>query len=609
MNGKVAASPATETRSAQNAFDPDRFPSDVQIPSILCNSGLLDEQAAADLGARAEEEGATVQSVLARLDLIPEEQWMQAIAAWIGLPFVRIDPLRLNNQVVIGVLPFRFAQKHQMLVVDRRDDLLTIALGRPYHGVPLADIANMTGLRIEPVVATPTDVSRCITYFYGIHRSLTQAEAELVAPTVDPGNLEQLYELRGLAEISLDSKPLVNTVNYLLHSAFDQRASDIHVEPKRRETWIRFRIDGILHTVMRIEDAPERGVDAEGRQRAGKKLHGAIISRIKMMAGLDIAEKRRPQDGRIKISHGVREIELRLSVMPVAFGEKVVLRIFDPDVLLKDLGELGFAGGELTTYNEFISNSNGIILVTGPTGSGKTTTLYSSLRHLSTGETNITTIEDPIELVHEEFNQIAVRERVGITFATAIRTILRQDPDIIMVGEIRDRDTAENAVQAALTGHLVFSTLHTNDAPSSITRLIDMGVPPFLISSTVIGVIAQRLVRTVCRACATSYPPSAAEIERMGLQVPAEQRELLRFRRGEGCPSCRYTGYYGRGGIFEIMPMSPRLRQLTRDCADAKEIRLHACAEGMTTLRESALRKVAQGLTTVEEIRRVTSEV
>jgi general secretion pathway protein E len=374
----------------------------------------------------------------------------------------------------------------------------------------------------------------------------------------------------------------------MLQHAFESRASDIHIEPKREESLIRFRIDGVLHDI----------------QKMPKIVHAAVTSRIKTMSRLDIAERRRPQDGRVKTNRAGREVELRVSTLPVAFGEKIVMRIFDPQVVMQDLSSLGFYPEELLQFNDFITRPHGIILVTGPTGSGKTTTLYSALKVIATRDINVTTIEDPIEMVHEDFNQTAVQVKVGITFAAALRHILRQDPDVIMVGEIRDNETAQYAIQAALTGHLVFSTLHTNDASSSISRLVDLGVERFLIGSTLVGSMAQRLVRKICPHCVAESYLTADEVSTLRLAVPAGKR--VKVKEGEGCFECRGTGYFGRSGIFEILPIDDAIKGLIVKGADAPEIKREATKNGMRTLRQSALRKLAEGVTTFEEVVRVT---
>lgn len=382
---------------------------------------------------------------------------------------------------------------------------------------------------------------------------------------------------------------MVNAVDFLLRYAFDQRASDIHIEPKRGDAQVRLRIDGVLHDVHTIP----------------RPVLPAVVSRVKTLARMDIAEKRRPQDGRIKTAFGERAVELRVSTLPVAFGEKVVLRIFDPEALLGDLGDLGFDPEERAVFERWIAEPHGLILVTGPTGSGKTTTLYTALRALATEDVNVTSVEDPIEMVVDQFNQVAVQPKIGIDFAGALRTLLRQDPDIIMIGEIRDAETAEMAVQAALTGHLVLSTLHTSDSVGAITRLVDLGVPPYLLSSTVLGIMAQRLVRRICKDCKTPAPLTVDQHLALGVG----ELEAVRFAGtscGTGCVRCRSTGYYGRIGIFEILDFTPDLAGLVARRSGEDEVRRAALGQGMRTLRQCALERLAQGVSTVEEVLRVT---
>ncbi len=400
--------------------------------------------------------------------------------------------------------------------------------------------------------------------------------------------MEQLVRLKSEKEIESSDQHIVNAVEFLLQHAYASRASDIHVEPKRDSSVIRFRIDGILHKI----------------QTMPKVVHKAVVSRIKTIARLDIAERRRPQDGRIKTVRDDQEVELRVSSLPVAFGEKIVMRIFDPDVLLQDLSGLGFYEDELGRFEDFIGQPNGIFLVTGPTGSGKTTTLYSTLKELATDEKNITTIEDPIEMVYERFNQTAVQSKIGISFSSALRHILRQDPDIIMIGEIRDKETATYAVQAALTGHLVLATLHTNDAPSAIARLVDLGIEPYMISSTLIGVMAQRLVRKICERCKKERFLDSDEAVALKLTVPDGKR--IQVHEGEGCHQCRKTGFFGRTGIFELLSIDEGIKELIVEGVDTPTIEREAVRRGMKTLRQSGLRKLAEGMTTVEEIIRVT---
>jgi len=463
----------------------------------------------------------------------------------------------------------------------------------PFAPLPVDDIKRVTGLDVERVLATRSDVERVNKGFYDLQTSLKSAEKQLTAgrlSSVDISNQEFLSSAAATEEMDPAAVPVVKALDHILSYAFEQRASDIHFEPKRDLTLVRLRIDGVLHDVHVIP----------------KIVYEAVVSRIKLLCGANLAEKRRPQDGRIKRDQGGREVELRVSTMPTAFGEKAVLRIFDPDILLKTIDELGLSPHDLPKFNEFIARPTGIILVTGPTGSGKTTTLYSVLKHLSKPEVNIVTIEDPIEMVFEDFNQVQVKPLIDVTFASSLRTVLRQDPDIIMVGEIRDKETADHAVQAALTGHLVISTLHTNDASSSITRLLDLEVPHFLITSTLIGVVAQRLVRENCKHCVEEYEPTEAEAAAM--KIPFDKLKPYRFRRGKGCLHCRETGYMGRTGIYEILPMSEKIRRLVSNQASSLDIFKAAREEGLRTLKEAGIEKVFRGSTTVTEMVRVTGK-
>jgi general secretion pathway protein E len=520
--------------------------------------------------------------------ILTEEIITEAVAVHAGLPFKKIDPLKLNPEVTTQILSRAFARRSISVPIEREDENLTLAVADPYNIEVIENIERM-GFKIKRVVSPKTDILKIITEFYGFRSSVIAAEKEM-SSTVDLGNLEQFVKMKSVAEIEATDKHVVNAVEFLFRYAFDQRASDIHIEPKREASEVRLRIDGMLTTINRIP----------------KVVHPAFVSRIKMLSRMDIAEKRRPQDGRIKTEFKSREVELRVSTMPTAFGEKIVIRIFDPDILLQDLEEIGFDAREYELFRSFIAKPHGIILVTGPTGSGKTTTLYSALKTVATPEVNVVTIEDPIEMVHDKFNQVSVQPQVGVTFGSTLRTILRQDPDIIMVGEIRDLETAENAVQAALTGHLVFSTLHTNDAASAITRLLDLGVASYLISSTLIGIMAQRLMRKICKHCEKSYELLPEEAQSVGLAWNKEQKIAVKF--GEGCPQCRGTGYMGRTGIFEVMEMNERIRVVIREKGDAELIRKEALADGMVALREAAVHKMLNGETTLDEVIRVTGE-
>lgn len=522
--------------------------------------------------------------------VLTEDVIMKAVADDCGLKFRKIDPLELDLNVVTKNLPRSFALKHLVVPVDLKDGTLEVAIYDPFDQAVLEDIRRVSQYNIQPVISTKTDIKKLISEFYGFKSSIVGAEDQFSDLGVDLGNLEQYVRLRPTEEIQATDQHIKNAVDYLFGYAFEQDASDIHIEPKRNETLIRLRIDGILHNVYRLP----------------KTIHTALISRIKTLARLDIAEKRRPQDGRIKVGRQDQEIEIRVSTLPVAFGEKAVLRILNPDVLFQDLGHLGLTPPDLLKYEEFISSPHGIILVTGPTGSGKSTTLYSTLRHIGSPEKNITTVEDPIEMVFEDFNQIAIQPQIGITFGNVLRNILRQDPDIIMIGELRDKETAEHAVQAALTGHLVLSTLHTNDAPSAITRLIDLGIEPFLITSTLIGGVAQRLMRRICIHCKEDFHAGQDEIMDMGIDV--KKKGKLKLSRGRGCTRCRGTGYHGRQAVFEIMPFSEKLRQLTLTGQEVGALREAARSEGMTMLRDNAIKIMLQGQTTCQEVLRVTAD-
>jgi general secretion pathway protein E len=519
--------------------------------------------------------------------IITAEIIMMAVAKHLMLPFLKIDPLKLDYEIVTQIISRPYAIKHQIVPIALSNNALTVATADPFDKEAVDWIERVSGYKIEVAVTTKSDIMKIITEFYGFKSAITSAGKDIGTQT-DLGNLEQYVKLKSITELEATDQHIVNAVEYLLHYAYSSKASDIHIEPKRDFSLIRFRIDGILHNIHNIP----------------KAVHAPIISRIKMLARMDITEKRRPQDGRIKTAHEGKEVELRISSIPVAFGEKVVMRIFDPVILMQNVEELGILDKDMKQVKSFIANTNGIILVTGPTGSGKTTTLYSLLKVLSTSEVNVSTIEDPIEMVYEGFNQTAVHPQIDFTFANCLKMLLRQDPDIIMVGEIRDIETAENAIQAALTGHLVLSTLHTNDAPSAITRLIDLGVEPFLINATLLGVIAQRLVRKVCPHCKEEY--NITKDECYILKVDYEKVKNYKVSLGRGCDICRGTGYLGRTGIFEVMEMTEKVIEEVHEKASPLSIKKISIGQGMNTLRENAIKKLLKGVTTVDEVIRVT---
>jgi len=517
-----------------------------------------------------------------RLETLTE--WLAGHA---GLPYLKIDPMKINAGSVTQVVSHAYAQRHRILPVAVSPGEVTFATSEPFDSAWSTDLAQMLRRDVKRVVSSPIDINRYLQEFYGVQRSIQLAhDAKGTSQTSSAIlNFEQLVELGKTGEVGADDRHVVHIVDWLLQYAFEQRASDIHLEPRREVGMMRFRIDGRMHKVFELPSP----------------VMTAVTARIKILARMDVAEKRRPQDGRIKTrSASGREVELRISNMPTAFGEKVVMRIFDPDLVVKDFAQLGFSPSEGVLWRSMVERPHGIVLVTGPTGSGKTTTLYSTLRHLATPELNVCTVEDPIEMVSPEFNQMQVHAAIDLDFAAGVRTLLRQDPDIIMVGEIRDLETAQMAVQASLTGHLVLSTLHTNDSPSAVTRLLDLGVPHYLIQSTLTGVVAQRLVRTLCPHCKqpTTQDPQAWNVLTHGWDIPVPERVFEPL----GCLECRNTGFLGRTGIYEMMRLSPRLRSLISSELDLGNFGKAALLEGMRPLRISAADQVAAGLTTVQEI-------
>jgi len=573
-------------RAAPAAQESTSIPNLVEI---LKKQKLLNASEVEQIERYIQVQQLTEEEALRRLGKFGEDEITQAVARHAKLPYLKINPLDLDLDVVTAALPARFARRHMMCAVSKHGDTITLAIANPFNKAPLSDLQQFGGLEVKLVVASRADIETVNKGFYDLKTSLKAAESQLSEGRLTSIDITNQEFLSGpTEEMDPTQQPVVTALDNMLTHAFDQRASDIHMEPKRNIALVRLRIDGVLHDVHVIP----------------KIVYQAVVSRVKMLSGLNIAEKRRPQDGRIKRNEGGKEVEIRVSTMPTVFGEKAVLRIFDPDILLKSVAELGFSDTELPRFTPFLENREGIVLVTGPTGSGKTTTLYSVLKHLSRPEVNIVTVEDPVELVYDDFNQVQVRNDLDVNFANAIRTVLRQDPDIVMVGEIRDSETAEMAIQAALTGHLVFSTLHTNDAPSAITRLLDLGAPSFLVTSTLVGVLAQRLVRTVCPKCVEDIAPT--EEDAFGLNAPFEKIKDLTFRHGVGCIECRQTGYHGRSGIYEVMPVSRKIRKQIVSRTASPEIVRTARDEGMRTLRESAIAKLVSGATTVSEVIRVT---
>ena len=526
-----------------------------------------------------------------KLDLAWLNLWLAGKA---HMPVVRIDPLKVDVPAVTRIMSFEYARTHYILPIEVTDDEVVIGTDQPFYHDWQANIRQIIQPKqFRTVYINPVQINRYRQEFYQVTRAIAGANSANKRAAADITNVEALLQLGDNTNPDANDQHIVRVVDWLLQYAFEQRASDIHLEPRRDTGKVRFRIDGVLHTVYEMPAA----------------IMTAVTARIKILGRLNVAEKRKPQDGRLKTRtpKGV-ETELRLSTLPTAFGEKLVMRVFDPEVLVRSFAQLGLTGKQLDTWQTLTASPNGIILVTGPTGSGKTTTLYSTLKQLATEQVNVCTIEDPIEMVEPAFNQMQINAGVDLHFADGIRSLMRQDPDIIMVGEIRDNETASMAVQASLTGHLVLSTLHTNDAPSALTRLHDLEVQPFLTSATILGVVAQRLVRTLCPHCKSGV--QASEDSELAIQW----RELVspwtaampkQFYHAVGCEHCRNTGYQGRIGLYEIMPMSTELKKLVANDAKLDEIRQEAYREGLQPLRLAGAKRIVEGLTTMEEVMRV----
>ncbi|MES2958729.1 MAG: GspE/PulE family protein [Pseudomonadota bacterium] len=523
----------------------------------------------------------------------------EALTEWLAgrlaMPYLRIDPLKVDVARVADVMSIRYAEVRRALPIAVGLTDVTVATCEPLDTAWVAEIEAHTKKRLRLVLAHPLDVQRYTTEFYTLARSVRAAAKR--GETTSLASFEQLVELgKSNKQLDANDQGVVQVVDWLWQYAFDQRASDIHLEPRREMGVIRFRIDGVLHTVYQVPIT----------------VMNAMVARVKLLGRMDVVEKRRPLDGRIKTVRPTgegqpgNEVEMRLATLPTAFGEKMVMRIFDPDTVVKSVEALGFGAREAERWAELSARPHGIILVTGPTGSGKTTTLYATLKRLATEEVNVCTVEDPIEMIEPAFNQTQVQASIDLGFAEGLRALMRQDPDIIMVGEIRDLATAEMAIQAALTGHLVFSTLHTNDAAAAITRLADLGVPPYLISATVIGVLAQRLARTLCPACKQPDSSESSAATLTQALLPWKLKGAPRIFKPVGCLECRMTGYRGRAGLYELMGMSEAARACVHPTMDEDALRRQSVADGMHPLRAAGAMKVAEGATTLEEVLRTT---
>ncbi len=549
------------------------------LEDLLIASGVSNTQQISECQKEQAKNGKSVAQCLVEKKFITPEQLAKAYAEYASFSYLNEITEKMANLDLLGKIPLQFLRDNIVMPI-KKDDNIIVVTADPMKFQPLDELAMLLGGDVQFAVAPPSVIMEAVNRYYPLEGSKQMIE-ELEGE-------EQEISLEGIEEKDIltmaSEAPIIKLVNSILYQAVKRDASDIHIEPFEKEVRVRYRVDGIMYNVMTIP----------------KRLQGALVSRIKIMAHLDIAEKRVPQDGRINIRVADKPWDIRVSILPVAFGERIVMRLLDKGKSFQDLKKMGFSEHDYDIIVENIEKPNGIIFVTGPTGSGKSTTLYSILSALNRPETNIVTVEDPVEYQMSGIGQVQMREKVGLTFAAALRSILRQDPDVIMIGEIRDQETAQIAIQAALTGHLVLSTLHTNDAPSTITRLIDMGVEPFLIASSVILAMAQRLVRKLCNFCKKAYKPAPELIRRLGL-TPKEA-EKITFYKAVGCEKCGGTGYKGRLAIFEVMQITEALTQLIMERSDTGKLRKQAIKDGMKLLLQDGVRKIKEGVTSIEEV-------
>jgi type IV pilus assembly protein PilB len=569
----------------------------MKLGEALIANGFINQEQLKEAIARQKQTGKRLGQILIEMRVVTERDITEVLSKQLNVPFIDLSNY-IIDPAIAKLVPEHIAQRHQLIPINKVGNKLTVAMVDPLNVLALDDIQLMTGLQVKAVVATPTDVQRALQDTYGAQSQLDKVFGDIegdIAKDTD-GAAENLDDFGELGE---NDAPIIKLVNLIINQAVTNKCSDIHIEPYEKELRVRYRKDGVLRTEM----------------TPPKKAQAAITSRIKILGTLDIAEKRLPQDGRIKVKAGNKSVDLRLSTLPTAWGEKIVMRILDQAGLKVNLEDLGFEPATYERFKEGIRQPYGIILVTGPTGSGKTTTLYSALTTLNEVKVNIMTAEDPVEYQLHGVNQVQCKPDIGLTFAAALKSFLRQDPDIIMVGEIRDYETAEIAIKASMTGHLVLSTLHTNDAPSTIGRLLDMGVEAFMVTSSVLIIQAQRLVRTICKDCKKEWKPKKEVIDSLGvngellrrLDLPHIDEKNIKFYKGEGCDSCSRDGYRGRMGVYEVMKMTENLRQLILKGGSTTDMFRLAKSEGMLTLRESAVRKALLGMTTIEEVVRVTA--
>jgi len=559
-----------------------------KLGEILLHQGKITPEKLKEALEIQERTGERLGEILQKMYAIQEKEVCAALAEQLGTLYIELHKYVIDPKVVVR-LPEKFCRQHQVVPIAEENGAIILAMANPVDIMTIDRVRLMTKKEVKPAIAPPREIERILNAYYGTVESVDELfkEAEAKEGILLPCDEEEIKidQLKALGE----EAPIVRVVNMVILQAIRSGASDIHIEPQEEQVRIRFRIDGILQDIT----------------STSIKVHPALVSRIKILSRMNIAERRLPQDGRFQVMVDSRDIDFRVSSLPTIFGEKIVMRILDKSTLLLDLDHLGFEPEDLDKIYRLIQHPYGMILLTGPTGSGKTTTLYSALNYINKPDLNIITIEDPVEYRLPGINQVQVKPKIGLTFANALRSIMRQDPDVIMVGEIRDRETAEIAIHAALTGHLVFSTLHTNTAAGAVVRLQEMGVASYLISSSVIGVIAQRLVRRICQSCKVEFEVKGA----MAQKLTAGQEERLILYRGKGCNSCNRTGYRGRMAVSEVLVMDDDLRQLVLRNAIEKDITELARSKGMKTLRENALRKVLQGVTTLEEMYRVTTTV
>ncbi len=576
------AAPQPPTQKAARARTPGRAEF---LGQALLRIGAINETQLAEALEIQARTGERIGMVLLEMGAITDADLARGMAEQWGLPYTSLEDVRVDASVA-KLIPHALAVRHKVIALERRENRLLLAIADPLNVIAVDDVRLITGLEVDLTIATEDEINHALARVYQLGDALVERVMREAIPDlpVEAGDEDPSVEqLRALTE----EAPVVKLVNFIIAEAIKQGASDIHVEPQRNKVWVRFRVDGVLRDVM----SPP------------KHLRAALASRLKVMADMDIAERRKPQDGRVNLVADGRGVDLRVSTLPTMHGEKIVMRVLDQSAASIGLSRLGFQSETLRLWEGAVEKPYGMLLVTGPTGSGKTTTLYATLSKINTLDRNIVTVEDPVEYQLARINQVQVNPKAGLTFASGLRSILRQDPDIVMVGEIRDRETAEIAVQAALTGHLVLSTLHTNDAAGAVTRLVDMGVEPFLISSSVIAVVAQRLARAICPRCKVAYSPPAEALGRLGLEARAESGVV--FYRGRGCDNCRGGGYRGRIGIFELLVLSDTVREMVVARAPAPEIKAQAVREGMRTLRDDGMEKVLAGVSTIDEILRV----